>query len=148
MSWSNYGARLVLLIVEFTELRARVNVHSEAKDRAQAATSIFETQLQAARANDSTRAKMIARLSSELSRAKIEVVNFRAEVVINNTQGGQKIVAYSKSSIAIRAKLKKALDRAGNSVEYERCKSWRETLEEIHARGFDLSDEIGHAKGA
>ncbi|XP_070017367.1 uncharacterized protein [Nicotiana sylvestris] len=128
---------------EFTELQARVSSHSEAKERAQAATSVLEAQFQAARANDSARAKMIARLSFELSRAKIEVVNIRAEVVMNNNRAKQKMAAHSRSVAVAKAELKKALDHANNSRKYERCRSRRETLEQIHTRGVDLSEEIG-----
>ncbi|XP_070025439.1 COP1-interactive protein 1-like [Nicotiana sylvestris] len=132
---------------EFTELQARVSAHSEAKERAQSATSVLEVQIQAAHMNDSTQAKMITRLSFELSMAKTEVENVQAEVVMNNTMAEQKMSAHSRSVAAIKDELKKALDRANNKRECERCRSHRETPEEIHARGFDLSKEIGQAKG-
>ncbi|XP_070010222.1 uncharacterized protein [Nicotiana sylvestris] len=132
---------------DFDELQAHVSAHSKAKERAQAATSALEDKIQAVHASDSAQAKMITRLSSELSRAKTEVVNIRAEVVINNTRAGRDMASHSRSAAAARAELKKALDREKNSREYERCRSRRETLEEIHARGFDLSKEIEQAKG-
>ncbi|XP_070019650.1 uncharacterized protein [Nicotiana sylvestris] len=131
---------------EFTELQTRVRAHSKAKERAQAATSALEAQIKAAHANDSALEKMIARLSSELSRAKTEVVNVQAEVVMNNTRAGQKMAAHSWSAATAKVELMKTLDRANNRREYERCRSRRETLEEIYARGFDLSEEIRQAK--
>ncbi|XP_070010218.1 uncharacterized protein [Nicotiana sylvestris] len=132
---------------EFTELQAHLNAHSEAKERAQVEVFALEAQIQVTRANDSAQVKMIVRLSSELSREKTEVVNVRAEVVMNNTRAGKKMAAYSSSDVAAKAKLKKTLDHANNSKEYVRCRSRREILEEIHARGFDLSGEIEQAKG-
>ncbi|XP_070022879.1 uncharacterized protein [Nicotiana sylvestris] len=96
---------------EFIEPQAHVNAHSAAKERAQARASILDAQIQAARANDSARAKIIVRLSSKLSRAKTEEVKVRAEIVMDNTRAGQKMVAYSRSAAAAKAELKKTLDR-------------------------------------
>ncbi|XP_070010700.1 protein WEAK CHLOROPLAST MOVEMENT UNDER BLUE LIGHT-like 1 [Nicotiana sylvestris] len=131
---------------EFIKLQAHVNAHSEAKERAQAGASTLEAQIQATSANDSARVKMIMRLLSELSRTKTELVNVPAEIVMNNTRTGQKMAAYSRSIAAAKAKLQKTLDHANNSKEYVRCRSRREILEEIHARGFDLLGEIKQAK--
>ncbi|XP_070001999.1 uncharacterized protein At3g49055-like [Nicotiana sylvestris] len=128
------------------EKQEHVNAYSEAKERAQAGAFALEAQIQAARENDSVRAKMILRLSSEISRAKTEVVNVRAKVVMNKTRAGQKMAAYSRSTATAKAELKKTLDR-NNIKEYERCRSRREIFEEIHGRGFDLSGEIKQAKG-
>ncbi|XP_070007970.1 uncharacterized protein [Nicotiana sylvestris] len=132
---------------EFIELQAHVNAHSEAKERAQTGASALKAQIQAARANDSARAKMIIKLSSELSRAKTEMVNVRAEVVMINSRARQKMTAYLRSVVAAKAELQKTLDRAKNSKEYVRCRARREIFKEIHARGFDLSGEIEQAKG-
>lgn len=55
------------------------------------------------------------------------------------------MVVYLKDDADARAKLRGAFDRESRSNEYARCKSRRETLEEIHARGFDLSEEIAQA---
>ncbi|XP_070010505.1 uncharacterized protein [Nicotiana sylvestris] len=97
-------------------------------------------------ANDSARVNMITRLSSELSKAKTKAVNVEAKVVMSNTGAGQKVEAYSKSAAVANAELKRTLDRASNSKEYARCRSRREVLEEIHARGFDISGDIEQAK--
>ncbi|XP_070022924.1 uncharacterized protein [Nicotiana sylvestris] len=132
---------------EFNELHVHVSAHFAAKESALAMVSTLEAQIQIVRTNDSARANMIARLSSKLSKAKTEVVNVRAEVMISNTRAGQKVAAYSKSVIVAKAELKRALDRASSSKEYVRCRSRREVLEDIHARGFDLSVEIEQAKG-
>ncbi|XP_070013910.1 uncharacterized protein [Nicotiana sylvestris] len=94
---------------EFNELQAHVSAHFVAKEKAQAKVSALEMQIQTVRANDSALANMIARLSSELSKEKIDVVNVRAEVVMSNTRAGQKVVAYLKSVAAAKAELKRAL---------------------------------------
>ncbi|XP_070010590.1 uncharacterized protein [Nicotiana sylvestris] len=54
---------------------ARVDAQVAAKESALAKASSFEMQIQTARANDSARVNMIARLESKLSKARVEVVN-------------------------------------------------------------------------
>ncbi|XP_070009669.1 uncharacterized protein [Nicotiana sylvestris] len=60
---------------EFIELQAHASAHFAAEKRAQAGVSAIEAQIQTVRVNDFAWAKMIARLSSEISKEKIEVVN-------------------------------------------------------------------------
>ncbi|XP_070029019.1 uncharacterized protein [Nicotiana sylvestris] len=132
---------------KFTEMQVHVSAHFVTKERAQAGASTLEAQIQTICANDFAREKMISGLSSELSRAKTEVVNVWVEVVMSNNRARQKLPAYSKSTTVAKAELQRAFDRASNRKEYVRCRSRREILEEIHARGFDLSGEIEQAKG-
>lgn len=56
---------------DFADLQARVSAYSEAKERAQVATSTVEMQIQAAYASYFAREKMIASLSSKLSTVKM-----------------------------------------------------------------------------
>ncbi|XP_070025368.1 uncharacterized protein [Nicotiana sylvestris] len=128
------------------EGKAQVDAQVAAKGSALAKASTFEMQIRTARANGSARANMIARLESELSKAKAKVVNARAEAVMSSTRVDQKAVAYSKSAATARAELRGTLGRASSSKEYVKCKSWKEILEKIHARGFDLSEDIEQAK--
>ncbi|XP_070014115.1 uncharacterized protein [Nicotiana sylvestris] len=123
---------------EFNELQAHVDAQVAAKDSVLAKASSLEMQIQTARASDSARANMIASLESELSKAKTEVVNARAKAVMSSTRADQKAATYLKSTATARAELRRTLGRASSSKEYAKCKSWREILEEIHARGFDL----------
>ncbi|XP_070015556.1 uncharacterized protein [Nicotiana sylvestris] len=108
---------------ELDELQAHVDPQVAAKKSVLAKVSTLEMQIWTARATDSARANMIARLESELSKTKAEV-----------------------SVSATRVELRRTLGRASSSKEYAKCKSRRETLEEVHARGFDLSEEIEQAK--
>ncbi|XP_070010137.1 uncharacterized protein [Nicotiana sylvestris] len=127
---------------EFDELQAHVDAQVVAKENALAKVSTLEMQIQTTRASDSARANMIARLESELSKAKAEVVNARAEAVMSSTMVDQRAAANLKSVATARAEPRRTLGRASSSKEYTKCKSRRETLEEVHARGFDLSEEI------
>ncbi|XP_070011273.1 uncharacterized protein [Nicotiana sylvestris] len=131
---------------EFNELKAQVDAQVAAKEGVLAKTSTLEVQVRNAYANDSVRANMITRLESELLRAKAEVVNARVETVMSRTRAEQKMMAYLKGAAYARVELREALDHESNSKEFVKCKSRRETLEEIHAKRFDLSEEIKQAK--
>ncbi|XP_070004681.1 uncharacterized protein [Nicotiana sylvestris] len=131
---------------ELNVLKAQVDAQVAAKEDALSKASALEVQIQNAPANDSARANMITRLESELLKEKAEVVNARAEAVISRPRADQKVAAYLKGAAYARAEMRESLDREDNSKEYVKCKSQRETLEEIHVRGFDLSKEIKKAR--
>ncbi|XP_070025030.1 uncharacterized protein [Nicotiana sylvestris] len=124
---------------EFDELQAHVDAQVAAKESVLAKVSTLEMQIRTARASDSARANMIARLESELSKTKAEVMNARAEAVMSSTRADQRATAYLKNAATAKVELRRTLGRASSSKEYVKCKSRRETLEEVHARGFDLS---------
>ncbi|XP_070025624.1 uncharacterized protein [Nicotiana sylvestris] len=131
---------------ECDELRAQMDAHIAAKEDALAKASALEVQLQNARANSSVRTSIIARLESELLKMKAEVVDARDKAEEIRTKGNKKVVIFLQDAADARAELRGDLDRESRSKEYVRCKSWRETLEEIHAMGFDLLEEIKQAK--
>ncbi|XP_070046226.1 uncharacterized protein [Nicotiana tomentosiformis] len=84
-----------------------------------------------------------ARLASELAKAKSKAEKARAEA--------EAIVAvYQADAEAAQVQAREAAEtaktRAHWIAELAKCQSRRETLEEIHARGFDLTDEIVKAK--
>ncbi|XP_070025793.1 uncharacterized protein [Nicotiana sylvestris] len=97
----------------------------------------------------------LERLWSEVGQAKCESHELKARV---DTQVAAKKDALAKASALevklcnardaadARAELMGAIDQESRSKEFVRCQSCRETLEEIHARGFDLSEEIKQAK--
>ncbi|XP_070007807.1 uncharacterized protein [Nicotiana sylvestris] len=89
----------------------------------------------------------IAAKKNALAKASaLKVVDAQAEAEEIRDKTDRKMAIYLKHAVDARAKLRGASDREGRSNEYDRCKSRRETLEEIHARGFDLSEEIEQAK--
>ncbi|XP_070015022.1 uncharacterized protein [Nicotiana sylvestris] len=119
---------------KFNELHAHVDAQVPAKESVLAKASILEMQIWTARA------------SEDDLKAKAEVVNARAEAVMRSTRANQKAAAYLKSAATAKAELRRTLGRASNNKEYAKCKSLRKTLEEIHAKGFDLLEEIEQAK--
>ncbi|XP_070047493.1 uncharacterized protein [Nicotiana tomentosiformis] len=95
----------------------------------------------------STQAKKIEeledRLVFELAKAKSEAEKAKAEV--------EAIVAVYQidaeaAQVQARKAFKTAQTRAHWIAELAKCQSRRETIEEIHARGFDLTDDIIKAR--
>ncbi|XP_070020250.1 uncharacterized protein [Nicotiana sylvestris] len=131
---------------ERDELRSRVDTQISAKKDALAKTSALEVQHCNAHENSLVRTDMIPRLESELLKMKAKVMDARSKAEIIRAKADKKVVAHLKEAVDAHAELRGALDQGSRNKEYPRCKSWRETLEEIHARGFDLSEEIKQAK--
>lgn len=67
--------------------------------------------------------------------------NGLAEVVADKS-----IAMYRADAEAAQMQLREASDREQWVIDLAKCQSRRETLEEIHTRGFDLSEEIARAK--
>ncbi|XP_019229061.1 PREDICTED: uncharacterized protein LOC109210143 [Nicotiana attenuata] len=91
-----------------------------------------ETRLQGIEAKGLAQAKKIEELGAELARAQAKAVQAKAEA--------EKTKAVAEKSIAMYLRDV----TAGN--ELAKCRARRETLEEIHARGFNLAEEIAEAK--
>ncbi|XP_070056739.1 uncharacterized protein [Nicotiana tomentosiformis] len=84
-----------------------------------------------------------ARLDSKLAKAKSEAQKAKAEA--------EAIVAvYRVGAEVAQVQEREAAETAQTQAywiaELAKCQSRRKTLEEIHARGFDLTDEIINAK--
>ncbi|XP_070053408.1 uncharacterized protein [Nicotiana tomentosiformis] len=116
------------------------------KETVRAQLSSAESQLQDLKENSSAQAKKIGelevQLASELVRAKTEAEKAKAEA--------DAIVAiYRADAEAAQAQVIEATETAQRAywiTELSTCQSWRETLEKIHARGFDLTSEIVKAR--
>ncbi|XP_070014963.1 uncharacterized protein [Nicotiana sylvestris] len=131
---------------ECDELMARVDAQVAAKKDALAKASTLEVQLRNARENSSVRTDMTTRHESELLKMKAEVTEARADAEAIQIKADKKVAIYLQDTTDARAELRRALNRESRSEEYVRCKSRRENLEEIHAKGFDISEEITQAK--
>nr|XP_033508378.1 uncharacterized protein LOC104119895 [Nicotiana tomentosiformis] len=84
-----------------------------------------------------------SRLSSAASDRKImakELETAKSVAAVGKADADEMVAQYKADAEA-------AQDRLKDIVEYEKWQSRREALEEIHARGFDLSAEIEIAKG-
>ncbi|XP_070036441.1 uncharacterized protein [Nicotiana tomentosiformis] len=134
--------------IDLNEASSLFNEAQQALNRvARAQLSLVESQLGCMKEKSSAQAKKIkeleARLASELAKAKSEAekAKVQAEVIV---------AVYRADTEAAQVQAREAAEtsqtRAHWIAELSKCQSWRETLEEIHARGFDLTDEIIKAK--
>ncbi|XP_070046326.1 uncharacterized protein [Nicotiana tomentosiformis] len=117
------------------------------KKTARAQLSSVENQLQSIKEKNSVQARKIeeleARLASELAKAKsdAERAKANADAFVAVYQADAKV-----AQVQGREAAETANTRAHWVAEHSICRSRRETLEEIHARGFDLTEEIKRAK--
>ncbi|XP_019265226.1 PREDICTED: uncharacterized protein LOC109242819 [Nicotiana attenuata] len=126
--------------VETLGWKQHMNCLASEKDTLREQLTSIERQLQNAKEESLARSRTIeeleAKSAAELTKAKYQAEAFessyRADAKAANTWA-------QEISIAAEVKLSRALDHA-------RRQSRRETLEEVHARGFDLSTDIDKAK--
>ncbi|XP_070055531.1 KNR4/SMI1 homolog [Nicotiana tomentosiformis] len=113
------------------------------KEIARAQLSSAESQLQGIKEKRSVQARKIreleAMLASKLAKAKSELEKAKAEA-------DEFVAIYRADAEAAQVEEKKAAETAQTRAywvgELAKCQSRRETLEEIHARGFDLTEEM------
>ncbi|XP_070035487.1 tropomyosin-like [Nicotiana tomentosiformis] len=126
--------------------KSKMDMLASEKEIAQAKLSSMEVQLWVAKEKDDTRAQKNEDLRTQLGLAiagrdalgkELEITTSGLDIT---SVDADEIVAQYKAEVeAVEAHLK-------TTAEYVRHLSRRETLEEIHARGFDLSTEIEEAK--
>ncbi|XP_070017457.1 uncharacterized protein [Nicotiana sylvestris] len=131
---------------ECNKLKAQADAQVAVKKNALAKAFALEVQLRNARENSLVKTSMIARIESDFLKMKAEVVDARVEAEEIRAKADKKVAVCIKDAADARAELRGASDRESRNNEYVRCISRRETLEEIHARGFDLLEEIAQAK--
>ncbi|XP_070005723.1 uncharacterized protein [Nicotiana sylvestris] len=105
-----------------------------------------ETQLRGAKEKHSAQAKKIDELEAKLAITVAKVAKARAEVEKTKATIDKTVVVYLRDAEANQMELREASDREKWSNDLAKCQSQRKTLEEIHARGFDLTEDIAQAK--
>ncbi|XP_070049444.1 uncharacterized protein [Nicotiana tomentosiformis] len=129
------------------------------KEAARAQLSLVESQLRGMKDKSTTQAKKIeeleARLASELAKAKSEaekakaeaeaiVAVYRADAKVAQVQAREATkTAQTRAHWIVEIAMKEKSTSQEKKIEELEA---RETLEEIHARGFDLTDEIIKAR--
>ncbi|XP_070044169.1 uncharacterized protein [Nicotiana tomentosiformis] len=102
-----------------------------------------DVQLRSVKQKGSAQAKRIEKLEKQLAAAK-------AEVESSKVMAEKSIAVYQADAEAAQMEAREAADTADTRAHWvsklAKCRSWRETLEEIHARGFHLAEEIKRAK--
>ncbi|XP_019257814.1 PREDICTED: calpastatin-like [Nicotiana attenuata] len=114
-----------------------------AKEAILAQLASAETQLRGVKVKNLAQAKKIEELEASLAKAGAEVVEAKAEVEKTKATADKTIAVYLRD---VEAELREASDREKRSNDLANCQDQRETLKEIHARGFDLTEEIVQAK--
>ncbi|XP_070056192.1 structural maintenance of chromosomes protein 1-like [Nicotiana tomentosiformis] len=117
------------------------------KETARAQLSSSETQLQKMKEKGLVQARRIeelkARLASVLAKAESDVEKAKADA-------DALVAVYRVDTEAAQVQAREATESADTRAhwvaELDKCRSRRETLEEIHARGFDLAEEIKRTK--
>ncbi|XP_070050173.1 kinesin-like protein KIN-14N [Nicotiana tomentosiformis] len=109
------------------------------KETTLAKLSSAEVQLRGIKEKSSAQAKRIKELETGPAEAKAEIENTKV-------MADKSIAMYRGNAEAAQMQLREASDREQWIIDSAKCQSWRETLEEIHTRGFDLSEEIARAK--
>ncbi|XP_070040586.1 uncharacterized protein [Nicotiana tomentosiformis] len=117
------------------------------KEVARAQLSSTENQLQSMKEKSSAQVRRIeeleARLAYELATAKSDAQKAKADA-------DAFVAVYRADAEVAQVQAREAAEttdtRAYWAAELTKCRSRRETLEEIHARGFDLTGEIKRAK--
>lgn len=131
---------------KYDELKVQAEAQALMEKGALSKASTLEVQLRLTCDNSLVRIDMITKLESEILKIKAKVVDARAEAVMSRAKAEKKVVVYLKDTTDAQAGLRRTLDHEGRSKEYIQCKSLRETLEEIYARDFNLSEEMKRAK--
>ncbi|XP_070037070.1 kinesin-like protein KIN-14N [Nicotiana tomentosiformis] len=109
------------------------------KETTSAKLSSAEVQLRGIKEKSLAQAKRIEELETGLAKAK-------AEIEKTKVMADKSIAMYRADAEAIQMQVREASDREQSIIDSAKCQSWRETLEEIHTRDFDLSGEIARAK--
>ncbi|XP_070005104.1 uncharacterized protein [Nicotiana sylvestris] len=105
-----------------------------------------ETQLRGIKAKGLAQGRKIEEVEEELARARVEAAQAKAEVEKTKATTDKAIAMYLRDAAVVQAEFRVAFDREKLSNDLAKCQAQRETLEEIHARGFNLTEEIAEAK--
>nr|XP_033516733.1 uncharacterized protein LOC117281052 [Nicotiana tomentosiformis] len=135
---------------EVDQIKAGCNWWKETIDRLAAEKETILTnllsadvQLQNVKQKSSAQAKRIEELEAQLAEAK-------AEVESSKILADRSIAVYPDDAEAAQIEAREAADTADTRAhwiaELAKYRSQRETLEEIHVRGLDLTEEIKKAK--
>ncbi|XP_070053745.1 uncharacterized protein [Nicotiana tomentosiformis] len=132
-----------MIKVESLKWKENMDRFAAEKEAARAQLSLAENQLQSLKEKILVQARKIedlkARLASEL--AKDEKIKADADAFMADYRADAEAAQSHAREVAETAR-----NRAHWIVDFAKCQSQRETLEEIHARGFDLTEEIIKAK--
>nr|XP_009760159.1 PREDICTED: uncharacterized protein LOC104212555 [Nicotiana sylvestris] len=95
---------------------------------------------------DQLAGKKIDDLEAKLTATGDGIAETRAEVERTKATTDKTVVVYQKDAKAAQMELRETSNREKQISDLARCQARRETLEEVHARGFDFTEEIAQEK--
>lgn len=105
-----------------------------------------ETHNRGVQESGTDQAERITKLEAKRAKTAAGTAKASAEVKKMQITADKTIVVYLRDTEAAQMELREAVNWEKRSTDLAKCQSRRETLEEIHARGFDLTEEIAQAK--
>ncbi|XP_070057357.1 uncharacterized protein [Nicotiana tomentosiformis] len=131
---------------EAEEWKRNMDRLASEKDIAQAQLASTEVQLRAVKEKALVQAKKIEEFQSQLSSFVSNQENLAKDLEMAKSEAKVVKVDADEMVAVYKADVEEAQVRAKDIIEHAKRQSRRETLEEIHAWGFDLSTEIESAK--
>ncbi|XP_070011448.1 tropomyosin-like [Nicotiana sylvestris] len=142
----NLRAELEVARKDHADLVEKVKVFEVSIDEFDSVTDGQNSQLRAAKQRDEVQTKNVEELQSRLGSVVLDRDNLakelktsKLEVVVVKAEADEIVAQY-------KANAKVAQDQSKNIVEHMKWQSRKQALEEVHARGFNLSVEIEDAK--
>nr|XP_016480411.1 PREDICTED: centrosome-associated protein CEP250-like [Nicotiana tabacum] len=131
---------------EAEEWKRNMDCLASEKEAALAQLASAEAQLRAAKEMSLAQAKMIEELQSQLNSVVFDRESLDKELEKAKSEAKVVKVDADEMVVVYKADAEVAQVRAKDIIEHAKWQSRREDLEEIHARGVDLSAEIENAK--
>uniref|UniRef100_A0A1S4AYS8 non-specific serine/threonine protein kinase n=1 Tax=Nicotiana tabacum TaxID=4097 RepID=A0A1S4AYS8_TOBAC len=142
--------KIGLLREEADQIRAECNRWKETIDRLAAEKETILTKLLSADVQLRNVKQKVSVQAKKIDELEIRFAEAKAEVESSKVLADKSIAVYRADAEAAQVEAREAAKiadaRAHCVAELVKCRSRRQTLEEIHARGFDLIDEVRKAK--
>ncbi|XP_070051592.1 autophagy-related protein 23-like isoform X1 [Nicotiana tomentosiformis] len=142
--------KIGLLREEVDQIRAECNQWKETIDRLAAEKENILTKLLSADVQLRNVKQKVSVQAKKIDELEIRRAEAKAEVESSKVLADKSIAVYradvEAAQVEAREAAKIAEARAHWVAELFKCRSRRETLEKIHARGFDLTEEVRKAK--
>ncbi|XP_070048459.1 uncharacterized protein [Nicotiana tomentosiformis] len=139
-----------LLREEVDQIRAECNQWKETIDRLAAEKETILAKLLSADVQLRNVKQKVLAQTKKIDELEMRLAEAKAEVESSKVLADKSIAVYRADAEAAQVEAREAAKIADARdhwvAELVKCRSRRETLEEIHARGFDLTEEVRKAK--
>nr|XP_016507665.1 PREDICTED: uncharacterized protein LOC107825329 [Nicotiana tabacum] len=142
----NLRAELEVARKDHADLVELVKVFEVSDDEFYSVTDGQNPQLRAAKERVEVQTKKVEELQSRPGSAFLDRDNFAKEIKMTKSEVAMVKAEADEMVAQYKADAEADQDQSKNIAEHMKWQSRRQALEEIHARGFDLSAEIENAK--